>query len=108
MDPNFALMAHVPEDIQLLRQIRDLLLLIAEPQIAARDKKLREALVEIVGAGKKARDAVLLMNGLHTQTEISRRAGIDPGQLSRLVGRLKAADLLNKEGETLSLSISIP
>ena len=55
------------ESAQMLRvlvEMRDLLRLIAEPAIAQRDKKLREALRDIAGSatGKKAK-AILLMDG---------------------------------------------
>ena len=50
-------------------EIRDLVRLIAEPQIAARDKKLRDDLVKIVGNSAAKRKAVLAMDGSRTQID---------------------------------------
>jgi hypothetical protein len=40
------------EQTELLRQIRDLLLVMAEPALAKRDERLRASLLEIVGKSK--------------------------------------------------------
>jgi hypothetical protein len=73
------------EEIELLRQMRDLLLVMAEPAIAKRDQKLREALSATVGRSKAKMKAVLLMDGTRTQTTIEHEANIDKGSLSRFV-----------------------
>ena len=57
-------------EVELLTEIRDLLLLIAEPQLAQRDERWRTALAEIVGRGKQKAEAVVLMDGTRTQAEI--------------------------------------
>jgi hypothetical protein len=95
--------------LQVLAEMRDLLRLIAEPAIAQRDKKLREALRGIAGSatGKKAK-AILLMDGKRNQTGISNECAINPGDLSVLVKKLKAAELLTGDPKHPQLAISIP
>lgn len=95
--------------LQVLAEMRDLLRLIAEPAIAQRDKKLREALRGIAGSavGKKAK-AILLMNGTRSQKGIVTESGIDKGDLSGLVKKLKAAELLTGDPKQPQLVISIP
>lgn len=78
----------------LLREIRDLLLLIAEPQLAARDQSRREQLRKIAGKGEKNKKAVLLMDGSQNQSAIAKQVPIDMGQLSNLVKNLREAELL--------------
>ncbi|MEX0955275.1 MAG: hypothetical protein WDZ83_08705 [Rhizobiaceae bacterium] len=85
------------EDTELLREIRDLLRLIAEPALAERDKKLRALLLEIVGRSKRKADAVVLMDGTRTQTAIRNKCGIDMGDLSRLVKALREAALIGPD-----------
>ena len=51
------------EDIELLREIRDLLAVMAEPAIAQRDAKRRAALSTLVGKSKQKWSCTL---GLHT------------------------------------------
>jgi hypothetical protein len=95
--------------LHVLAEMRDLLRLIAEPAIAQRDKKLREALRGIVGsaAGKKAM-AILLMDGTRTQAMIANECGINKGDLSVLVKKLKATELLADDSKQPKLAISIP
>jgi hypothetical protein len=95
--------------LQVLAEMRDLLRLIAEPAIAQRDKKLRQTLRTIAGAasGKKAK-AVLLMDGTRIQKTISEECGIDRGDLSGLVKKLKADELLVGDLKQPRLTISIP
>jgi hypothetical protein len=95
--------------LQVLAEMRDLLRLIAEPAIAQRDKKLREALRGVAGSamGRKAK-AVLLMDGTRNQTKISQECGIDKGDLSGLVKKLKATDLLTGDPKKPQLAISVP
>lgn len=97
------------DDTEILREIRDLLRLIAEPAIAERDKKLREALRVIGGnaTGKKAK-AILLLDGTRTQADVTKACGINKGDLSVLVKTLKAAELLKGDSKQPQLAISIP
>ena len=97
------------DDTEILREIRDLLRLIAEPAIAERDKKYREALRVIGGSStSKTAKAILLLDGTRTQAEISKACGIDRGNLSGLVKKLKAAELLKGDSKQPQLAISIP
>lgn len=95
--------------LNVLTEMRDLLRLMAEPAIAQRDKKLREALRGIAGnaTGKKAK-AILLMDGTRIQSRIINECGINKGDLSVLVKKLKAADLLTGDTKQPQLAISIP
>jgi DNA-binding MarR family transcriptional regulator len=85
------------EDTELLREIRDILLVIAEPELAKRDEKRRTDLKTIVGKGRARTKAVLLMDGSRSQSAIKREAGIDPGELSRFVKALRGAGLTEKQ-----------
>lgn len=97
------------EEIELLREMRDLLQVIAEPALAKRDERLRAALLEIVGKSKPKAKAVLLMDGAKTQAAIEKQSGIDKGQLSRLVKSLREPGLISKDPtQSLELVISIP
>ena len=91
-----------------LRQIRQLLELLAEPAIAKRDAKLRAELRAIVGNSRKKRDSVLLMNGTHTRTEIIAKASIDKKDISVLIGKLDKAGLLAGDKKQPNLAISVP
>jgi len=95
--------------LRVLAEMRDLLRLIAEPAIAQRDKKLREALRGIAGSatGNKAK-AILLMDGTRTQARIINECGIHKGDLSVLVKKLRAAELLTGDPKQPQLTISIP
>ena len=97
------------EDTELLREIRDLLLVMAEPALAKRDERLREVLVEIVGKSKARAKAVLLMDGSRPQTTIKKESGIDQGDLSRSVKALREANLIAKgDDKHPKLVITIP
>lgn len=93
----------------VLEEMRDLLRLIAEPAIAQRDKKLRQELRNIAGnaTGKKAK-AILLMDGSKNQAGIVSECGINNGDLSVLVKRLKSTGLLKGDAKQPQLAISIP
>lgn len=95
--------------LRVLSEMRDLLRLMAEPAIAERDKKRRGTLRSIAGsaASKQAR-AILLMDGTRTQIAITKECGIDKGQLSGLVKKLNAAELLVGDPRQPQLAISIP
>lgn len=100
---------HSEQMLLVLSEMRDLLRLLAEPAIAQRDKKLREALRALAGSatGKKAK-AILLMDGSKNQAGISNECGIDRSDLSGLVKKLKAAELLSGDPKQPCLAISIP
>jgi hypothetical protein len=100
---------HSERLLHVLSEMRDLLRLIAEPAIAQRDKKLRETLRGMVGnaTGKKAK-AILLMDGTRNQKGISNECGIDQGDLSVLVKKLKGEGLLKEDAKQPELAISIP
>lgn len=95
-------------DNDLLREIRDLLLLIAEPALAKRDERLREALIKIVGKSKKKADAVALMDGTRSQSAIQKICGIDVGELSRLTKALREANLLGANDKDPKLVMPLP
>lgn len=92
---------------ELLQKILDVVSLIAEPQIAQRDERLRSALSGIVGRGKLKAKAVCLMDGSKLQATICKEAGIDAGALSRLTKALREAGLLGDD-EKLKLTIPLP
>jgi hypothetical protein len=96
------------EQTELLREMRDLLRVMAEPAIAKRDEKLRAALVEIVGKGTAKAKAVLLMDGLRSQAAICKESGIDQGGLSRLTKALRTQALIAADEKHPKLVISVP
>lgn len=100
---------HSEKLLHVMSEMRDLLRLIAEPAIAQRDKKLRDALRSIAGSatGKKAK-AILLMDGTRNQTGISNECGIDKSDLSGLVKKLKSEGLLKDDAKQPELTIAIP
>ncbi len=95
--------------LRVLIEMRDLLRLMAEPAIAERDKKRRIAVRAIAGnaSGKKAK-AILLMDGTRTRQAIISTSGIDQGDLSALIKKLSASNLLTGEPKLPQLAISIP
>ncbi len=95
------------EQTELLREMRDLLRVIAEPALAERDKRLRSALLEIAGKSEQKAAAVLLMNGSRTQADLRKEAGMDAGNLSRLVAALRAKELIKADEKHPELAISI-
>ena len=96
------------EQVELLREMRDLLRVIAEPALAKRDEEFRAALTEIVGKSRSKAKAVLLMDGSRSQTTICKQSGIDPGALSRLGKALRVKGLIKADGTDPKLIISIP
>jgi hypothetical protein len=85
------------EQTELLREIRDLLVLIAEPALAKRDEGLRTALLELAGRSKAKRGAILLMDGARSRADVCRESGIDQGDLSRLVKALREKNLIGPD-----------
>ena len=97
------------KDTELLTEIRDLLALVAEPQIAKQQDKQRSALKAAVGTGAKKRRAVLLMDGSRSQAAIVKEATIDGADVSRLVKSLSEAKLLVPDSNKMpKLAIRIP
>lgn len=96
------------EQIQLLREMRDLLRVMAEPALAKRDEKLRASLIDVVGrSGAKAK-AVLLMDGSRNQAAICKESGIDQGNLSRLSKALRSNELIEADEKHPKLVITVP
>jgi hypothetical protein len=96
------------EMLNAIREIRDLVRLLAEPAIAERDRKLRAELRRIVGRSDRAAKSVLRMDGTRTQRDIHKEVGINEGQLSAIVKQLKDSQLLAADGKQPKLAISIP
>lgn len=97
------------QDTDLLREIRDLLLVMPEPALAKRDERLRQALHDVIGRSKQKAAAVLLMDGTRSQTGISKEAGIDQGALSRCIKALRETSLIGTdENQNPRLVISVP
>jgi len=95
------------EQTDLLREMRDLLRVIAEPTLAQRDQRLRASLLEIVGKSKVKANAVQLMDGTRSQAAICKESGIDQGNLSRLVKTLRSKALIGADEKQLKLVISV-
>jgi hypothetical protein len=87
----------MPENTEILLEIRDLLRLMAEPALAKRDERLQTSLKQIIGASKLKAKAVLLMDGMRSQAAIKKDCGIDFGDLSRLVKALRGAELIGPD-----------
>lgn len=96
------------DDTEILREIRDLLRLIAEPALAKRDERFRTSLREVVGKSKQKAEVVVLMDGTRSQADIRKAAGIDGGNLSRLVTALREAELIGPDDKCPKLVFSIP
>jgi hypothetical protein len=96
------------EDTEILREIRDLLRLIAEPALAKRDERLRTSLQQVVGKSKQKAEAVILMDGTRSQATIRKDCGIDDGNLSRLVKALRQAELIGPDDKHLRLVFPVP
>jgi hypothetical protein len=98
----------VDEQTLLLREVRDLLRLLAEPALAERDKTVRKEIREVVGKSKQKASAVLLMDGTRSQSELRNAAGMDSGNLSRFVGALRDKRLIKSDEGHPELVISLP
>jgi len=96
------------EQAELLQKILEMLTLIAEPQIAQRDEKPRQALAEVVGKSKPRTKAVSLMDGTRPQSTICKEAGIDSGGMSRLAKALREAGLIGGDDQPPKLTIPLP
>jgi hypothetical protein len=96
------------EVLKAVCEIRDLVRLMAEPAIAARDQKLRAELKKIVGKSTANSRSIFLMDGSRAQAEIQREAKINQGNLSTLVKKLNESKLLAGPAKKPKLAISIP
>jgi DNA-binding transcriptional ArsR family regulator len=96
------------DDTEIFREIRDLLRLIAEPALAKRDERLRASLQELVGKSKQKAEVVVLMDGTRSQGDIRKVAGIDQGNLSRLVKALREAELIGPDEKRPKLVFPAP
>lgn len=96
------------EETELLREMRDLLRVIAEPALAERDKKRRNLLLEVVGKSKRKAEVVMLMNGTRSQSALHKDSGMDQGDVSRLVKALRDKELIKPDDKHPELVISIP
>jgi uncharacterized protein (DUF2252 family) len=94
--------------LSAIHEIRDLIRLMAEPQIAARDQKLRDELIRIVGRSVPKQKSALLMDGTRSQKDIHKETGINIGHLSTLVKQLGTNKLLVGDAKKPNLAISIP
>lgn len=101
-------MSESAELLAAIEEIRELVRLMAEPAIAERDAKRRAELKQIVGSSARKGQAVLQMDGTRAQKDIQRETGIDPGDLSKLVKRLKDCDLISIDAKQPKLAITIP
>jgi hypothetical protein len=99
---------HSNEILSAVREIRDLIQLMAEPAIAARDKKFRDELRKVVGNSKPKAKAILLMNGSRMQADIRRESGMQASNLSTLVKQLAECKLLSGDGRKPKLTITVP
>ncbi len=96
------------EQTEILREMRDLLRVIAEPALAERDKRLRASLREVVGKSKQKAEAVLRMDGIRSQADLRKEAGMDSGNLSRLVAALRSRQLIGSDERQPRLVITVP
>lgn len=95
-------------DIELLTEIRDLLLVVAEPALARRDKKRRDSLRRIAGRSGKNAAAIMAMDGTKSQAEIVKETSVDKGNLSRLVKSLVVEALIAGDEKRPKLVIAVP
>ena len=96
------------ELLDIARKIYGLLELLAEDKVAERDAKKRSKLRDIAGLGKQKQAAILFMDGIRAQKDISAAASIAPSNLSTLVSELSDAELLVGDKKVPKLAISIP
>jgi hypothetical protein len=98
----------VSKEIELLAEIRDLLRVMAEPALAKRDEKFRDAVRAVVGKSQKSASAIALMDGTRSQAAIAKQAGIDPGQLNRLIKALTNNALIGADEKLPKLRVKLP
>jgi hypothetical protein len=98
----------VSQEVELLTEIRDLLLVIAEPALSQRDANPRNSLRAAVGRGGKRAKAVLLMDGTRSPAVIAKESGMDRGNLSRLVKALAAEKIISPDERHPKLLVRVP
>ena len=96
------------EQTELLREIRDLLQVMAEPALAQRDEKFREAVRTVAGRSQKSGSAIMLMDGSRPQSAIVKEVGMDQGNLSRLVKTLGSQSLITADEKYPKLRVKLP
>jgi DNA-binding MarR family transcriptional regulator len=96
------------DELGLLTEIRDLLQVMAEPQLAARDAKLRSALRGAVGKSPKRAKAVVMMDGTRTQKMVATDSGLDQGDVSRLVKALANQKLVSADLKHPKVLLKVP
>jgi hypothetical protein len=101
-------MSESTELLAAIQEIRDLVRLMAEPEIAARDQKLRDEVLRIVGKSEIKEKVVFLLDGNHTQAAIHAATHMHQGNLSTFVKELSKAKLLAGDPKQPRLVISIP
>lgn len=99
---------HSEKILEAVNEIRELIRIMAEPQIAVRDKNLRGELRRIVGRSVPKQKSVLLMDGTRNQVAIQRQTEMNKGNLSTLVKQLSESKLLVGDPKQPKLTISIP
>ena len=99
---------NMSREIELLTEIRDLLQVVAEPALAKRDERFRDAVRTIVGKSQKHASALMLMDGSRTQSAIVKEVGMDAGNLSRLVKSLNKESLIDADDKHPKLRIKLP
>ena len=100
---------NIDEEVgKAILEMRDLLLLLAEPKIAERDQKKRDEIRKIAGTSEKKRKTILLMDGSRTQAAIHKATSFHAGDLSALVKQFAQADLLVGDSKQPRLAISLP
>ncbi len=99
-DLDDSLLTATAEIIRLLR-------VIAEPSLAIEDKEPRAAIRKLVGRSSSKAQAVMLMDGSRTQSEIRQAVKIDSSDLSKLVKALRAEKLTSGE-ERPKLTLYVP
>ena len=99
-DQTVALLGIAKEMLKLLR-------IIAEPELAKQDMEPRSLLKQIVGKSSVKAQAIRLMDGTRSQSEIRQSMKIDAGDLSRLVKALREASLLESD-EKPTLNFYVP
>jgi hypothetical protein len=95
-------------EIELLTQIRDLMHVMAEPQLAKRDAKARASLRQLVGTSSKRADTFALMDGTRSQADLVKATGIDAGNLSRFVKALGEAKLVGADSKRPKATLNVP
>ena len=88
-------------------EIKELLKLIAEPQLAQRDEKNRSLLRATVGKSLWKQKVIPHLDGTKTQTDIRNVVKVDRSDLAKFIRALRATDLL-VGSEKPHLNIDIP